>query len=298
MGDTGFHPPVAGSTLPLAPVETGDVERTRGGLVALARSGFAWVDIVDSWLAFGDLTSIEAVELGASLADVGMSLAGLSAIRRSVIDPIDGDANLAYTHRALDVAAALEAPVLSIGFHRPLTDLQRQWAFWAVPGPSDGPELWDLAVSRLCELAGHASAVGVALSLELYEDTLIGSGALAARLVEAVGSDALGINADLANLYRVPRRLEESWQETLQHSLPYLNYWHVKNYRRVEGYPDGPFLAWPAPLADGDINYRHALHLAADAGYAGPICIEHYGGDGLTAQRAGLEYLETLLEEM
>ena len=228
----------------------------------------------------------------------GLHLAGLSAIRRSVIDPADGDANLAYTHQALDIAAQLGAPVLSIGFHRPLSELQRQWPFWSVPGPSDGPLLWDLAVTRLKELVKHASDVNVAVSLELYEDTLIGTGADAARLVAEVASPMLGINADLANLYRVPRRLTESWLDTFMACLPHLNYWHVKNYRRAEAYPDGPFLSWPTQLSDGDIDYRRALRLALDAGYAGPICIEQYGGDGLSAQSAGLRYISTLLDDL
>lgn len=291
-------PVVAGSTLPLTPTTAADTAAWTDGLVALARCGFGWVDVVDSWLAFGELTTHQTTPLADAIAAAGMQVAGLSAIRRSVIDPVDGDANLAYTHRALDVAAALGAPVLSIGFHRPLTPLQQQWAFWAVPTSSDDAAMWDLAVRRLRDLVGHAASVNVAVSLELYEDTLLGSGAQAARLVEAVGSPALGINADLANLYRVPRRLTEGWLQTLTECLPYMNYWHVKNYRRAEAYPDGPYLSWPTALADGDINYRQALRLAIAAGYTGPICIEHYGGDGLTAQQRGMQYLTALLEDL
>jgi sugar phosphate isomerase/epimerase len=293
-------PFIAGSTLPLAPVTTTDVDAWRTGLDALARGGFDCVDVVDSWLPFGNLTAAQVPLLAGAVAASGLRLAGLSSIRRSVIDPVDSEANLAYTHRAIDVSAALSAPVLSIGFHRPLTPLQREWAFWTVPGPTenpDDPDIWGLAIRKLRELAEHAGAVGVSLSLELYEDTLLGSGALAARLVECVGSASLGINADLANLYRVPRRLSESWLEAFSVCLPYLNYWHVKNYRRTEGYPDGPFLAWPTQLADGDIDYRLLLRMAIEAGYTGPICIEQYGGDGLSAQSAGLRYLTELLAE-
>jgi sugar phosphate isomerase/epimerase len=295
-------PVVAGSTLPLPPVTIacGDTAWSRG-LSALTRGGFDWVDVVDTWLPFGDLTVRQADALAGAVTASGLRLAGMSAIRRSVIDPVDGMVNLAYTHRALDVAAAAGAPVLSIGFHRPLTTLQQQWSFWSVPGSGDDlgdPEVWGLAVERLSELVKHAADVGVALSLELYEDTLLGSGAMAARLVEEIGSPALGINADLANLYRVPRRLTEGWLEAFAVCLPHLNYWHVKNYRRAEGYPDGPFLAWPTQLADGDINYRALLAMAVDAGYTGPISIEQYGGDGLTAQCAGLRYLTDLLAEI
>ena len=291
-------PVVAGSTLPLAPVAATDVDAWLTGLRALAHGGFGWIDVVDSWLPFGDLSDAQASLLAETITACDLRLAGLSSIRRSVIDPVDGEANLSYTHRAIDVAASLGAPVLSIGFHRPLTPLQREWSFWAVPGPTEDahdPDVRNRAVQRLGELAEHAGQVGVALSLELYENTLLGSGAMAASLVEQVGSPCLGINADLANLYRVPRRLTEGWLQAFTACLPHLNYWHVKNYRRAEAYPDGPFLAWPTQLADGDINYRLLVRLAVDAGYTGAICVEQYGGDGLTAQSAGLRYLTHLL---
>lgn len=287
---------LAGSTLPLPPVPPDNPELWSQSLQHLRRCGFEWVDVVDSWLPFGLLPSSEAPRLADALADADIQVAGLSAIRRSVIDPVSGDENLRYTHNAIELAAAIGAAVVSIGFHRPLTEVQQQWPFWAAPTPSDNLDTWELAVTRLRELALHAASVNVVLSLELYEETLLGSGAMAARLVQEADVPALGINADIANLYRVPRRLTESWVENLAASIPYLNYWHVKNFRRAECYPDGPFLSWPTALADGDIDYRLAVAMALEGGYHGPICIEHYGGDGLAAQRAGLGYLRSLLE--
>jgi sugar phosphate isomerase/epimerase len=297
-----FSPVIAGSTLPLAPASGSGADQLRGqwlaGLRKLRGSGFASVDIVDSWVQFGRFGPGDLAAFKEVVEHSGLAIAGLSSIRRSVIDPSDASQNMAYTHRAVEVAAALGAPVLSIGFHRPLTADQRAWPFWSAPSPKDSPGAFGEAVARLRELAGHAWELSVQLSLELYEYTLVGSGAQAAQLVEAVGAANLGINADLANLYRVPERLAESWLETLRFCLPYMNYWHVKNYQRAEAFPAGPFLAWPTRLADGDIDYRLALQAAAEAGYAGPICVEHYGGDGLTAQAAGLAYLTSLLEDL
>lgn len=297
---TRFEPVIAGSTLPLPPRAAGPAEPDLWArdLALVAGHGFTAVDLVDTWLSPADLDRSARRELAAVIAAAGLDLAGLSVIRRSIIDPRSGEANLAHTHACIDAAADLGAPVLSIGFHRPLTGEQRAWAFWAAPSPRDDTAARPRAVARLSELAAHAAEAGVALSLELYEYTLLGSGADTARLVEEVGSPALGINADLANLYRVPERLRESWQQTLTACLPHLNYWHVKNYRRCETYPDGPYLAWPTQLEDGDIDYRTAFGMARDAGYTGPVSIEHYGGDGLWAQARGLRYLRALLEEL
>jgi sugar phosphate isomerase/epimerase len=51
-------------------------------------------------------------------------------------------------------------------------------------------------------------------------------------------------------------------------------------------------------MADGDIDYGEALRMAADAGYTRPICIEHYGGDRVWAQRSALDYVTWLIDEM
>ncbi|GIH64125.1 xylose isomerase [Microbispora siamensis] len=282
--------------LPRRSPGTLDHETIRADLGSLAHAGFRHVDLVDTWLSPADLSRSERGILLDVLAELQLGLVGISVIRRSVIDPVDGPANVAHTRKSIDAAAELGAPVLSIGFHRPLTELQRQWAFWTVPGPRDDPAAYDAAVPLVADLAAYAADRGVRLSLELYEDTLLGTGAGAARLVEDVGAPNLGVNADLANLYRLPARLAETWLETFRRVLPHMNYWHVKNYRRVEVYPDGPYLAWPTDLDSGDIDYRLALGMAADAGYTGPICVEHYGGDALWSQRRGLRYLTSLLE--
>ena len=51
-------------------------------------------------------------------------------------------------------------------------------------------------------------------------------------------------------------------------------------------------------MPDGDIDYWEAFNMVAGAAYSGPICIEHYGGDRLWAQRQALEYVTWLLSEM
>lgn len=302
------RPTVAGSTLALPdrrgrPCSSASDASSvwAADLAKLRRSGFEAIDLVDTWLSPGELAPRELAELRNTISGLGLTLTGISVIRKSIIDPRDGAVNLEHTRASIDAAVALGAPLICIGFHRPLTAEQSgQWPFWSVGTPGDEREasVWQLAVSRLREVSRYAAERGIQVSLELYEQTLLGSGADAARLVTDAGAQNLGLNPDLANLYREPRELGETWQETLRLCLPYMNYWHVKNFRRAPVWPAGPFVTFPTTMADGDIDYAEAFQMAASAGYSGPICIEHYGGDRVREQRSALRYVTWLLDEM
>jgi sugar phosphate isomerase/epimerase len=296
-------PTIAGSTLVLAgrprarPLRELGANAWADELAELREAGFDAIDLVDSWLAPGYLAPAELRELAAVLADTGLRLAGISVVRRSVIDPRDASANLDYTLRSLDAAAALSAPVVSIGFHRPLTAEQRAASFWLVDPPRDdrSEKTWRLAAERVAQVVARAEQLGIAVALELHEGTLLDSAAGALRVIEQVGSSSLGVNPDLGNLVRVPEPLAASWEETFRAVLPRTTYWHVKNYTRVER--PGLVLTVPSELEAGHIDYRRALRLALDAGYAGPVCIEHYEGDALGAIARGRAYVEHVVRE-
>jgi sugar phosphate isomerase/epimerase len=294
---------IAGSTLVLAvrprdrPLREAGANVWAEELAELREAGFDAVDLVDSWLAPGDLSAAEIRELAAVLGDSGLQLAGISVVRRSVIDPCDGAANLDYTLRALDAAAALGAPLVSIGFHRPLTPEQRAASFWLVDPPQDdrSDATWALAAERVARVVARAEELGIGVALELHEGTLLDSAAGALRVIDMVGAPSLGVNPDLGNLVRVPAPLAESWEETLRAALPRTTYWHVKNYARVER--PGLVVTIPSELDAGAIDYRRALGLALDAGYSGPVCIEHYEGDALGAIARGRAYVEQVVRE-
>lgn len=140
----------------------------------------------------------------------------------------------------------------------------------------------------------HAAEVGVNLSLEMYEDTLLGSSESAVRLVEEIGHPAVGLNPDLGNLFRLHRDIE-SFQAAVEACLPLSNYWHVKNYYRGVDPGKGTVVSLPAPMYSGAMNYRAAVKTALEVGYAGPFCVEHYGGDGLSVMAENRTYLRKLL---
>jgi sugar phosphate isomerase/epimerase len=145
------------------------------------------------------------------------------------------------------------------------------------------------AVTRVAELGRHAAELGLELTLEMYEDTYLGTGASSVRLVTEVGLDNVGLNPDVGNLIRLHRPIDD-WQETLRATLPHANYWHVKNYARDENPATGSYTAVPVPLELGLINYRHAVRDALALGFC-----EHYGGDGLSVSALNRDYLRRVL---
>ncbi len=257
-------------------------------------AGFAHADLTDSWVRPGDLSPARRAEFRQTAKDVGIGIPVISAIRRSVIETGNWEANLAYSHRTIDAAAELGCEVVSVGLHQALTaEQKKQLWFWTVEGhqdPAGNKETWGNAVTRLRDLGRHAAEVGVLLSLEMYEDTYLGTADSSVQLVQDIGLDNVGLNPDLGNLIRVHRPIED-WREMVAKTLPYSNYWHMKNYIRDEDVARDMYVAMPAPMDSGLINYREAFKLAISVGFQGILCTEHYGGDGLTVTAANQDYL-------
>jgi sugar phosphate isomerase/epimerase len=307
---TGDTPPqetewvIAAAMLPFPGVDSSGArlqdapaERWSADLAQVVREGFTAVDLTDSWLQPGDLAPARVRELGDVVRQEGLRPAAISVIRRSVIDPDSGLDNLAYSHRTLEVAAELGCSTVSVGLHRALAPGQREalW-FWTVDGPHDkrDDETWVLAVDRLRELGGHAVELNLLLSLEMYEDTLLGTAESSVRLVRDIGMDNVGLNPDLGNLIRLHRQIEPI-EEMLRLCLPHTNYWHMKNYFRIEDPSSSVILSAPTSMELGVLNYRHAVDLAIGYGFSGAFCLEHYGGDGLGVMSTNRRYLEAIL---
>jgi sugar phosphate isomerase/epimerase len=296
--------PIAAAMLPFpgtlpdgTSVQDQPAEGWSDALTQVADAGFDLVDPTDSWLRIADLSPARLGELMDVVKAAGLRIPAVSTARRSVIDPEHGEDNLAYSHRAIDAAVAVGAGVVSFGLFRALTPAQREalW-FWTAQGPvdPDDPAVWKLAVDRIRELARHADEAGIDISLEMYEDTYLGSADSAVRFVTDVDHPRAGLNPDLGNLLRLHRPVE-SWESMAAKTLPYANFWHVKNYFRSEDATTGHIVTSPAPLELGVMNYRRAVRMAIEAGFRGVLLCEHYGGDGLSVTATNREYLRRVL---
>jgi sugar phosphate isomerase/epimerase len=278
-------------------VQDQSVEEWADTLADVVDAGFTELDPTDSWLRLADLAPIRLESFVKLAHSLGLTIPAISTSRRSVIDAEKGDDYLAYSHRVIDTAKAIGAGSVSFGFFEPLTDAQKKalW-FWTVDGAKnpDDPEIWNKAVRRIRKLGRHAEELGIEVSLEMYEDTYLGTAESAVRFVEEVGLPNVGINADLGNLIRLHRPVEH-WQEMMAKVAPYAKYWHVKNYTRTEDPASGVIITHPAPLESGIINYRAAIRMALAHGFSSPFLCEHYGGDGLSVCASNRDYLRRIL---
>ncbi len=278
-------------------VQDQSVEEWAVTLADVVEAGFTELDPTDSWLRLADLTPSRLESFMALTRSLGLSIPAISTSRRSVIDAEHGDEYLAYGHRVIDTASAIGASAVSFGLFEPLTEAQKKalW-FWTVDGARnpDDPAVWQKAVSRIRALGRHAEELGIEVSLEMYEDTYLGTADSSVRFVEEVGLANVGINADLGNLIRLHRPVEH-WQQMMAKVAPYAKFWHVKNYIRMEDPASGVIMTHPAPLESGIIDYRAAIRMALAHGFSSPFLCEHYGGDGLSVAATNRNYLRRIL---
>ncbi|GAA3054370.1 sugar phosphate isomerase/epimerase [Actinocorallia glomerata] len=257
--------------------------------------GFTHIDPTDAWLPLHRLSDARIAEFKAVLADHGLQIPSISMTRNSVVDVQHGERNLADAHRLLDLAPEFGATIVNTGFMQAFTSAQADalW-FWLADGHVDDPALRPLAVERIRELGDHAQANGVELSLEMYEDTFVGTPDEAVAFLRDVDHPAVGLNPDLGNLVRLHRPVEDP-DAMFEKVLPHTNFWHIKNYSRDFDPATGAHATAPLPLKHGYINYRRIIRRALELGFTGPFCCEHYGSDSIGVCAENRDYIRQVL---
>jgi sugar phosphate isomerase/epimerase len=296
--------PIAAAMLPFGsvdshggPIHAAEPEEWAKHLNLVARLGFTEVDPTDTWVRVADLGPSRLADFQGVLKDAGLTIPAISTSRRSVMDPEHGEEYLEYSHRLLDAAAELGVALVSFGFFQAFTPAQEKalW-FWLADGWHDdeSPEARSRAASLIRELAEHAQSNGQQITLEMYEDTYVGTADGAINFLEEVGHDACGLNPDIGNFVRLHRPLEPV-DQMLDKLLPHTNYWHVKNYLRDEDPDSGQVMTFPVPMDFGLINYRSAISKAIAIGFRGAFLCEHYGSDAITVIAKNRAYIRDVL---
>lgn len=257
--------------------------------------GIDQIDPTDAWVPLAELPDERLEEFATVLSDLGMTIPSISMTRRSVVDRERGEQHLEQALRLIDLAPRFGARIVNIGFMQGLTSAQEEavW-FWLADGHVDSLEYRDLAISRTRILADHAASNGVELSLEMYEDTYVGTPDDALEFLRDIDHIAVGLNPDLGNLIRLHRPVED-YRSMFERLLPRTNFWHVKNYTRDFDPATGSYTTAPVPLKYGYINYRQIIRQALEFGFTGPFCCEHYGSDSLGVIAENHDYIREVL---
>ena len=269
-------------------------------LMPVVAAGFSELEVPSAWLRLGDLPRSRLNDFIQVTCNLSLTVPGVSVVRESIIHPVNWKRNLEFSHRTIDAAAAIGATIVCFGLHDSLLPGQAEslW-FWTQPGAQKAtdPSVRALAITRYRELAQHAQELGLKISLEMYEDTYLGTADDAVAFIEDIGHDAAGLNPDIGNIIRLQRPIE-NWEYIVAKTLPYANYWHVKNYLRMEDPQRSIVLTAPTPLEFGIINYRNAVRYAISQGFKGVFVVEHYGGDGLSVGATNRDYLRRILTSL
>ena len=257
--------------------------------------GVDQIDPTDAWLPLAKLSDERLEEFRSVLEGEGLSLASISMTRNSVVDVDNGEQNLRDAHRFIEIAPSFGVSVVNTGFMQATTEAQNRaiW-FWLADGHVDDPALRDLAIERIRELGDAAQKQGIEVSLEMYEDTYVGTADEAVAFHADVDHPAVGLNPDIGNLVRLHREIEP-WEDMFEKVLPHSNFWHIKNYTRDFDPATGAYSSDPMPLKYGYINYRKVIRRAIDLGYSGPFCCEHYGSDSLGVIAENVQYIRQVL---
>ena len=170
-----------------------------------------------------------------------------------------------------------------------------------MPRETSDPK-WQVLVDNMAQIAEHGDKVGACLAIETGPEPPV----VVKRLIETVGSKAIRVNYDPANLVLWPvglvdRGLAKSWnkEEALRDFMPvegvtvlaeYIVHTHAKdalvhdNGKRQE-----------VPLGTGWVDWARYVSLLKDAGYDGYYAIEREtGGDPVGDIQRAVDFLRSL----
>lgn len=155
-----------------------------------------------------------------------------------------------------------------------------------------GDEHYQWAAEGFQQIAAFAESAQMKLCFETHMGYLHDLPASTKRLLDAIGSSAVGVAFDYANMKLFPEAVAmDEAVTTLDQSLFYL---HLKNMYLLP--PGGHVMT---ALSDGQINNREMIAKIFDQGFDGPICVEApRQGDREWFAQQDLAYVQSVLADL
>lgn len=175
-----------------------------------------------------------------------------------------------YTLAALDVAAALDVPHISVEPGGPIPeDESREWAT-------------ETFLEGLRTVTNHAERVDVDVLVEPEPDLLIETSEQFLDLLDRIDSDRVGCNFDAGHLFCVG----EDPAELVETLAPYTGHYHLEDIPADRTHEH-------TQLGDGAMDIDGFLRAVEDSGYDGFVTVELYPYEDTAAEtaRGAMDYL-------
>ena len=226
------------------------------------------LDAPDPALLPEPLPEAEARRIAAAFRAAGVRVAAVSGTF-NVLDPERARlrANLERFARLCDACGWLETRVVTA-----CSGTRNPESMWRPHPDNQQPDAWEELLERTGELVAAAERAGVVVAYEPETANVLDSTEKAQRLLEIIGSPALGITFDPANFF-YPRdlpRMREVLEEGFRRLGQRIALAHAKD---VVPPPDGASHCRYAPAGQGRLDYATYLRLLQESGYGNGLIL-------------------------
>ena len=240
-------------------------------------------------------------ELAALVKDVGLTIEGIGAIhvlgeRSKPGFPGTVDTGRKRTERLKDIKDLFDCAV----------ELEANFVLIESGGDADKPEHWQPFIENMKELADYAEDSGMVLAVENSPQVLIKDENAQLRLVKEIGSKAVRIMFDPANLNLCP-----PGDRDVPGAIKKLKNLIISVHAKDSIYGGGPYGKGPdgkwncPPIGRGTVPWKECLKALDEIGYDGYLVIEYFApgrkireGELEKAVVEGKAHLEKLMAEL
>ena len=187
----------------------------------------------------------QAAELKSMVADHGLAFLSME----------EAQVNEDRLVRAFEAGAEIGIPVINVG-----------------PGDGKSGDQGDLqrTIDQLAKMAEMAEPFGVTLCVKAHVNRPIYDTPTTLRAMEAISSEAFGIDMDPSHVYRAGENPEEALPKVLDR----VRHIHIRD---CKGRQTGPGTPENQACGRGDIDLMGYCKAMVDGGYSGPVCLEVIG---------------------